>query len=57
MDSRNFTYMFYGFTAAWVILVFYVLMLVARERKLREELKGLKNLLEYKEKAANRPGL
>jgi CcmD family protein len=49
--------MFYGFTAAWVILVAYVLMLVSRERKLREELKGLKNLLEYKEKAANRPGL
>jgi len=57
MDSRNFTYMFYGFTAAWVILVFYVLMLVGRERKLRRELDGLKNLLEYKEKSANRPGL
>ena len=50
MDSRNFTYMFYGFTAAWAILVIYVLLLVARERKLRQELNGLKNLLEYKEK-------
>ncbi len=50
MDARNFTYMFYGFTAAWAILVIYVLMLVARERKLRRELDGLKNLLEYREK-------
>jgi CcmD family protein len=50
MDARNFTFMFYGFTAAWAILVVYVLMLVARERKLREELNGLKKLLEYKDK-------
>ena len=31
MDTRNFTYMFYGFLAAWMILVIYVLMLVNRE--------------------------
>jgi CcmD family protein len=49
MDSRNFTFMFYGFTAAWAILVVYVLMLVAREKKLRKELDQLKRLLEYKE--------
>ena len=50
MDTRNFTFMFYGFTAAWAILVVYVLMLVAREKKLSQELKSLKSLLEYKEK-------
>ncbi len=50
MDTRNFTYMFYGFTAAWAILVVYVLLLVARESKLKQDLNGLKNLLEYKEK-------
>ncbi|OPZ81219.1 MAG: hypothetical protein BWY76_03099 [bacterium ADurb.Bin429] len=49
MDARNFTFMFYGFTAAWAILVIYVLMIVARERHLRRELDGLKKLLEYKE--------
>lgn len=49
MDARNFTYMFYGFTAAWAVLVVYVLMLVARERNLRRQLDGLKKLLEYKE--------
>jgi CcmD family protein len=49
MDTRNFTYMFYGFLAAWLILVIYVLSLVARERKLREQLKSLKSMMEYKE--------
>ena len=46
MDTRNFTFMFYGFLAAWLILVVYVLSLVSRERKITEQLKGLKGLLE-----------
>jgi CcmD family protein len=45
MDTRNFTFMFYGFLAAWLILVVYVLSLVSRERKITEQLKGLKDLL------------
>ncbi len=39
--------MFYGFLAAWLILVAYVLMLVARERRIREQLDNLKNMLEH----------
>jgi CcmD family protein len=50
MDTRNFTFMFYGFLAAWLILVIYVLSLVSRERKITEQLKGLKGLLEFKER-------
>jgi CcmD family protein len=46
MDSRNFTFMFYGFLAAWLILVGYVVSLVARERKLRRELDSVKNMIE-----------
>jgi CcmD family protein len=46
MDTRNFTFMFYGFLAAWLILVVYVLSLVQRERKITEQLKGLKGLLD-----------
>ena len=46
MDSRNFTYMFYGFAAAWVILVIYVISLVARERRSTEEMSRLKKLME-----------
>jgi len=49
MDTRNFTFMFYGFLAAWLILVIYVLSLVARERKIAEQLKGLRGMLDYKE--------
>ncbi|MCX6622245.1 MAG: CcmD family protein [Acidobacteria bacterium] len=46
MDTRNITYMFYGFAAIWAILVIYVGMLVARERDLKRELAGLKHLLD-----------
>jgi hypothetical protein len=42
--------MFYGFLAAWLILVIYVLSLVARERKITEQLKGLKDLLGDKDR-------
>jgi CcmD family protein len=50
MDTRNFTFMFYGFLAAWLILVVYVLSLVSRERKISEQLKGLKGLLDDKDR-------
>ena len=36
IDARNFTYMFYGFAAAFVILVIYVVSLALRERKLTQ---------------------
>ncbi|MGA2575388.1 MAG: CcmD family protein [Bryobacteraceae bacterium] len=50
MDTRNFTFMFYGFLAAWLILVVYVLSLVSRERKITEQLKGLKGLLDDRDR-------
>ncbi len=46
MDSRNFTYMFYGFLAAWLILVAYAVSLVSREREIRDAIKNLKSMLE-----------
>ncbi len=49
MDTRNFTFMFYGFLAAWLILVVYVLMLVSRERKISDQLKSLKSMMEIKD--------
>ncbi|HUE02436.1 MAG TPA: CcmD family protein [Bryobacteraceae bacterium] len=50
MDIRNFTFMFYGFLAAWLILVVYVLSLVSRERKITEQLKGLRGLLDDRDR-------
>ncbi len=46
MDSRNFTYMFYGFAAAWTILVIYVVTLVSREKKIHQEMSRLQKLIE-----------
>jgi CcmD family protein len=42
--------MFYGFLAAWLILVIYVLSLVSRERKIADQIKGLKGLLHDKDR-------
>ncbi len=45
MDPRNFTYMFYGFLAAWLILLLYVFSLAQRNARLKKELEGIKNLV------------
>jgi CcmD family protein len=45
MDARNFTYMFYGFLAAWLIVLFYVISLARRSARLRKELENVKNLV------------
>jgi CcmD family protein len=49
MDTRNFTYMFYGFLAAWLILAGYLLSLAARERKIKRQLESLKRMIEDRE--------
>jgi hypothetical protein len=49
MDTRNFTYMFYGFTTAWAVLCAYVISLVVRERKIRRDIDRLRLLVEDKE--------
>jgi hypothetical protein len=50
MDQRNFLYMFYGFSAAWVILVIYAITLLSRERNIKDEIARLKGMLEEKER-------
>ncbi|MBV8820055.1 MAG: CcmD family protein [Acidobacteriaceae bacterium] len=49
MDLRNSQFLFYGFTAAWLIITVYVISIGAREKKLREELDRVKKLLEHRE--------
>jgi CcmD family protein len=46
MDERNFTYMFYGFLAAWLIVIVYVLTLVGRERRIQKKLDHLRDMIE-----------
>lgn len=51
MDPRNFQFMFYGFAAAWIIIAIYALTIHQRERKIQEELKRLKSMIEEREKS------
>jgi CcmD family protein len=48
--QRNYEFLSWGLTAAWLILVVYVLMLVSRQRKLRREIASLRAMLEERQK-------
>ncbi len=37
--------MFYGFAAAWLVVVLYLVYLARREQKIRQELNRLKNMI------------
>ncbi len=50
MSSQNFTFMFYGFTVAWLIIIGYVISIALREKKLRQELDRVKRMIEEGEK-------
>jgi len=45
MDARNFTFMFYGFLAAWLIVLVYVVTLARRGARLKRELDDVKQLV------------
>ena len=45
MYARNFAFMFYGFAAAWVIVVLYVISLARRGARLKKELEDVKRLI------------
>jgi len=50
MDTRNFTFMFYGFLAAWVIVLGYVISIAMRESRLRKELDRVRQMIEGRDK-------
>ena len=54
MDPRNFTYMFYGFLAAWLIVLFYVVALARRGARLKKELDEVKKMTGHLEQHADR---
>lgn len=53
--QRNYHFLSYGLTAAWVILAAYVMMMLGRMRKLRREIVMLKAMLEDKSAKSGQP--
>ena len=45
MPTENYTFMFYGFTVAWLVIVIYVISIGLREKKPREELERVKRMV------------
>lgn len=48
--NSNYTFMFYGFLAAWMVLMIYVIWIALRERKLRDELERVKRMVDERER-------
>ena len=55
MDSRNVMYMVYGFSAVWIILFGYLILLVAREKSLNGELDRVKRMMEEERQRSEVP--
>jgi len=53
MGSSNFTFMVYGFLAAWMILFAYVVSLARREGRITREIENLRQLMEERRGPAN----
>jgi CcmD family protein len=48
--AQNSTFLFYGFLAAWVIVLLYVISLAQRGAKLKKELEDVKQLVNSSQK-------
>ena len=46
MNNNNFDFLFYGFLAAWLIVVVYVVSLAMREGRLKRELDRVRQMVE-----------
>lgn len=51
MGSTNSLFLFMGFTAAWLIIIVYVISLALREKRLRQELDRVKRMMQENEQA------
>jgi hypothetical protein len=52
--DQNFTFMFYGFLAAWLVVIIYVISIALRERKLRAELDRVRRMVDDREREPKR---
>jgi CcmD family protein len=46
MNPQNSTFLFAGYTVAWLIVIVYVISIALREKKLRQELDRVKRMVE-----------
>jgi CcmD family protein len=51
MDITNLKFLFYGYSAGWIIITAFVLLLVSRGRRIDRELARLRALVENKERS------
>lgn len=49
MDETNVKFLFMGYTAAWIIVMIFVIMLVRRGQNISAELKRLRALVENRD--------
>jgi CcmD family protein len=49
VDITNVHFLFYGYSAAWLIMIGFVFLLVKRGRRIDRELNRLKSLVDDKE--------
>ncbi len=49
-EVRNLSYLFYGYTVIWVLLVGYIYSLTRREKNLRDQIDELKKEIESDKK-------
>ena len=54
MSPENATFLFYGFTVAWLVILVYVVSIALREKKLRDELGRVKRMVEDRDREAKR---
>jgi CcmD family protein len=50
VDITNLHFLFFGYSAAWIIVVGFVFLLLKRSQRIDRELHRLKSLVEDKEK-------
>jgi CcmD family protein len=50
VDITNLHFLFFGYSAAWIIVIGFVFLLLKRSQRIDRELNRLKSLVEDKEK-------
>lgn len=48
--QRNYEFLSYGLTVAWIVLVVYLLLMIGRQKKLKREIANLRAMLEERQR-------